>query len=101
MTAQHTPAPWFWALDGKDQPTSLMRSGTGDYVASPQADIGDYGLSVDRWIDVSEADALLIAAAPELLAALTEIIGAYSFYFKESNPWGDKARAAIAKATGQ
>jgi hypothetical protein len=68
----HTPGPWFWAEDSRGNRTNLMRSGSGDYVATPQADIGDYGLSVDRWTDASDADASLIAAAPELLEALKE-----------------------------
>ena len=69
----HTPGPWFWALDRQNQPTSLMQSGPGNYVICPQADISDYGLSVNPWNDVSEADARLIAAAPELLDAAVEL----------------------------
>ena len=72
-TAKHTPGPWFWALDKHGQATSLRRSGSGDCVVSPQADVGDYGLSVNPWNDVSEADACLIAAAPALLEALQAV----------------------------
>lgn len=66
-----TPGPWFWALDHNKQPTSLMRSGVGDYVVCPQADIGDYGLSVNPWNDVSDADAKYIeTVVPETVLAL-------------------------------
>jgi hypothetical protein len=49
----------------------------------------------------AEDHARLIAAAPELLEALAGLLNAYSYYFPTGNPWGDKARAAIAKAERQ
>lgn len=73
----HTPGRWFWALDKDNQPTCLMRSGSGDYVLSPQVEMKDYGLSVHCWNDVSENDARLIATAPELLQALIELARKY------------------------
>lgn len=65
-----TPGPWEWALDRQGQHTSLRQSGSGDSVVHPQVDISNYGMSVNEWNDVSDADARLIAAAPELLEAL-------------------------------
>jgi len=113
MSGQHTPGPWFWALDKINQRTNLMRSGSGDYVASPQADMGDYGLSVDCWTDISHADAALIEAAPNMLEALkavrefveseVENRGAagsdHSDYQNEAQEALDIIDAAIAKAT--
>ena len=101
----HTPGPWFWALDEHNQPTNLMRSGTGDYVVSPQADVGTYGLSVDRWNDVSEADACLIAAAPDLLEAALEVIRcdeclAGNISMDDYDKAMKALRATIAKALG-
>lgn len=98
----HTPGPWFWALDNSDRCTSLMRSGSGDYVICPQADVSDYGLSVSPWNDLSEEDAHLIAAAPELLAALRNLTE------NIMHAWPSLAhleplvvaRAAIARAEG-
>jgi hypothetical protein len=76
MTTQGTPtpSPWFWALDKDNRPTSLMRSGTGDYILSPQSDLSDYGLSCHSWTDISDVDAALIAAAPALLEAARALI---------------------------
>jgi hypothetical protein len=102
--SKYTPRPWFWARDKDNQPTSLMRSGSGDYVICPQSDISDYGLSVHSWNDVSDADALLIEAAPDLLKALTalrdELSGVDQWWGKLREA-ADAADAAIAKATGQ
>jgi hypothetical protein len=36
----------------------------------------------------------------ELLEAFKDLLEANSYYFPAGNPWGDRARAAIAKATG-
>lgn len=57
----------------------------------------------DSWIDEAHANANLIAAAPELLDALTNLCGLAKkrpgslFEYKAAV---DSARAAIAKATG-
>ena len=120
--AKHTPGPWFWALDRQDQRTSLMRSGSGDYVVCPQADVENYGLSVNPWNDVSDEDARLIAAAPDLLEALRSAWALMENGRDGPDPYGsvcgllpaggvecenkaeevrDILRAAIAKATGQ
>lgn len=59
--AKHTPGPWTWAYchDGDH----AFLKGDGLYVASPESTSGDA-----TWIDISEANARLIAAAPALLA---------------------------------
>lgn len=101
-----TPSPWFWAEDSKGRRTNLMRSGSGDYVVSPQYDVADYGLSVDMWNDVSDEDAALIEAAPDLVEALQDVVN----YFW--NPDIDKpvlgerdvedlVREALRKARGE
>jgi len=109
--AGHTPGPWFWAVDSSNQHTALMRSGTGGYIATAQADISDYGLRVDPWIDLSEVDACLIAAAPDLLKALKALVDLDLTYngptivipaasHADAIRLASEARAAIAKATG-
>ena len=66
-----TPGDRFWARDASNQATSLMTSGAGEYVLSPQADVGDYGLSVNPYNDAEEADLAFIAAAnPATILAL-------------------------------
>jgi hypothetical protein len=101
-SAAFTPGPWFWT--GDDHKPVSLRSRAGDIVADPQADIGDYGLSVDRWTDVSAADARLIAAAPDLLEAARALV-ATDEARRNVQPLYEKAcalaRAAIAKALGR
>lgn len=97
MSSKHTRGPWSWytrnghrvAIDGPD----------GTEVARAE----EYGASA--WIEVSEDDARLIAAAPELLEALIllerEMVdsgnaGSVDYGWK---PAIEKTRAAIAKAT--
>lgn len=50
----------------------------------------------------SAADAALFAAAPDLLAALREVIDGTAFYQARvtSKEWRAKARAALVKAEG-
>ncbi|WP_419204216.1 hypothetical protein [Bordetella trematum] len=89
MTTKHTPAPWtqghspvgitcVW-LDGATEPLHEMGRCTS-------------------WIDCNtEANARLIAAAPELLQALIDVVRVADRATVEF----DAARAAIAKATGK
>ena len=97
-TTKHTPGPW---------------SAIGRYVKS----FGPSFLSGGREVCAvsnftgsegeNEANARLIAAAPELLESLTQTVASLEYWFPR---WGDPggansammnvARAAIAKATG-
>jgi hypothetical protein len=87
----HTPAPW------------AVRPLPGYYVVESQAWINDFdrysddcdGQTIHVYGKQAEADARLIAAAPDLLAALRELCN-----FAGPIPadvW-DRTRAAIAKA---
>jgi hypothetical protein len=97
MTATHTPGPWFWTQDRSGYPTSLRRSGSGEVVIQPDNTPGEHA-----WVDVSEADAALIAAAPDLLEALTalrdEVSGVDQWWGKLREA-ADAADAAIRKAS--
>ena len=96
--SMHTPGPWFTT-----RPTSYgtiyvearLRGSTLQEVAS----VGPTETS-----DQQEANGRLIAAAPELLKALRELVAleADGKHASESSiePW-ERARAAIAKATGE
>lgn len=70
MSGKFTPPPWIWTEDRYGQRLALRRSGSGDVVLDPQADVSDFGLRTERWIDVSDEDARLIASAPAMHAAL-------------------------------
>lgn len=105
MKATFTPGPWVWAMDHSNRHTTLRRSGSGvgDVVADPQADISDYGLSVNPWTDVSDADAALIASAPALLEALKEARAELEAYELELTGEGYnnlRINAAISQALG-
>lgn len=95
MTTKHTPGPWkIITLDGHT------------YI-NPQRPEGEWGL-IAKMVGTSayeeSANAALIAAAPDLLAALEELLWAASRTSLETD--GDysnaftAARAAIARATG-
>ena len=94
MTTQHTPGPWHWA---DDKGYKWGRRGL-----EPNVMCG----TVEGLIDVDAADALLMAASPDLLAALIAFDDAFSHYC-EGDPDSDEvsalyqAREAIAKATGE
>lgn len=60
------------------------------------ARVPEWGIASDR-ADRSEANARLIAAAPDLLKWLTETVKTLG---PEQHELRDRARAAIAKATG-
>lgn len=93
-TPQHTPGPWFY--DGQN-------SCGAHVIHVAQGEIAEaFG---DSWSDEgqqAEANAHLIAAAPEMLAALEE---AYRILLEDEgyqpyNPKVKQIAAAIAKANG-
>lgn len=102
METKHTPGPWEW-VKGSDGIAFLK--GGGLYVLSPEFSADDERVHVDTWLDVSDANAALIAAAPELLDCLhelTEVVGLTAFKYEAQRAVlqksFDRARAAIAKA---
>ena len=82
--SKHTPGPWTAIPDTQDG------SRENWYVLTDKEDALSLGLS--------EPDAHLIAAAPDLLAALKEIVAGISVGTNPDHPWIKEARAAIAKA---
>ncbi len=99
-----TPGPWSWWTSN-----SFMRLTGAD-----GKDGGVLSASADGFrfatITVSKADARLIAAAPELLAALWALFNDYKaladsgdagFWKLEDEEVGKQAMAALNKATGE
>lgn len=94
-TAKHTPGPWSaergaygdWFINAADGSVWIAKT-------VPMRD-----LMTKLAIFETEHDARLIAAAPDLLALLVELVDIEG-PMPGTSAWGDKARAAIAKATG-
>ena len=103
MSGAHTPGPWFVEADGAGiyVVTETMM------VASPSP-MDKHPTDSDEYIDgpETEANARLIAAAPELLEELRLMVQQFAQYVPPAPSGGNeawrinKARAAIAKAEG-
>ena len=91
MTTHHSPAPW--TTDGKAETATLD-------IVSPLGRVAMLDCSHDLVLE----DARLIAAAPDLLAALIELSNYVFDEYTASHPLCQRAaeaRAIIAKATGE
>ncbi|HZF98292.1 MAG TPA: hypothetical protein VEY92_08630 [Pseudoxanthomonas sp.] len=105
---KHTPGPWEWVC--KWASYSLVAS-NGQTVADDGSAGNEYSPSIDPGDNgESGANARLIAAAPDLLEALKEAMQSLE-YVHRAHPENtgiakriediNRARAAIAKATGE
>ncbi|KKM94461.1 hypothetical protein LCGC14_1198020 [marine sediment metagenome] len=106
---EHTPGPW--EVDGPWQvETDLSRFGMGErrtdwrvhgFIGKPSRTIAEVGGWKDR--PNAEADARLIAAAPELLEAAEEILDVSGYRLTQDRRPGtmlEKLLQAVEKATG-
>ena len=100
MNTQHTPGPWVYAIPGD----SFIASSVGIMICRrPSETASPHGKK--NW----DANARLIAAAPDLLAALESILGAHDTknngaYMGEAvlcHHYAETAREAIALARGE
>lgn len=106
---QHTPGPWYTDtnFDGRHQHLPIMTVHEsfkdGEWPYHPKLAAVYHGRGhAPR--EIAESNARLIAAAPELLAALeywTPLIKGQEGRSDETDVEIDKARAAITKARGQ
>lgn len=91
MNNKHTPGPWYWSRDTMEDrcDITLHSEATGYSIL--------YCCAKPR-----EPNARLMAAAPDLLEALQALDTLFAPIAKDATAahWIDKARAAIAKATG-
>lgn len=91
----HTPGPWVIEFDkGGDeyyQGDWIIRSPSGEALMGNTA--------YYPWQSGNPYDAILTAAAPELLEALKESVAVAAR--NERGAWLDRAQAAIAKAEGK
>ena len=92
--SKHTPGPWTANKPTRDNGRAEIHAGCM-LVAQAFNWMLDAEGDEQCW-----ADARLIAAAPDLLAALKELMVAADRVSAEPVTWLGKARAAIAKAEG-
>ena len=97
MQTQHTPGPWF--ITGGA--TRYIEARIGDGLIQEVAACGPTMADVRGYGQQQEANARLIAAAPDLLEALIELADCGAEAWGEDRPCVKWARAAIAKATGE
>ena len=100
--SKHTPGPWW--LDHGDDVNLFNHVGISAETHELLAQVV-WRLDDDKSTPECEANARLIAAAPDLLEALeTALYGwqrEFEYLAKRTPEWVTKARAAIAKATGE
>lgn len=104
MNTKHTPGPWDIWTDREENEIYGRAIGARITAAGDSRSIGSiHGLASNEEAirDEAAANAKLIAAAPELLAALEALLDQADLgeVDEETQPIVDQARAAIAKAT--
>ena len=92
-----TPGPW--RAEFPDEIS--VRDADGGRIAILANLKGRLGMKGRRDTSEVEANARLIAAAPDLLEALKEMVNLVELMCPFDGPQQRKARAAIAKATGE
>lgn len=91
MSNQHTPGPWHYSMSRQ------IFTPDGEVLRVSGVALPCGGVSPD---DESFANARLIAAAPDLLDALSSFPG-FTDNADIGDLWIEKVRAVIAKATGK
>lgn len=108
MSNQHTPGPWAFSQNAQYGDTRFYVAQADGAPYTPHySDVATLIAETvnDERKSIQEANARLIAAAPELLEALTECMAEADGYEQRTGKklvgsWPAKARTAIAKATG-
>lgn len=99
MTTKHTPGPWTLGMGDNHTHLSILAPGNSYCKLLVARMPGEYRPTDAIW-RVIEADARLIAAAPDLLAALEQLAEAAAILGTFA-PELVSARAAIARAKGE
>ena len=102
MTSKHTPGPWSYIGDDETGGIKFAEVAAGEIGTRAHRSVA-WCIGVDeRRLDAAtKANARLIAAAPDLLEALQEIVSQDIAELALDPDWPRRiARAAIAKATG-
>lgn len=104
MTQKHTPGPWRM-IGPRGKPARIIIKGRTQKINGDTDENGPRVVELKRHCSTDEANARLIAAAPELLEALEEYLDLDENPGKERQ-WSREARiglarAAIVKAKGE
>ncbi len=96
---KHTPGPWLCVDNGDDSfDYDVLSITTEDRVYRSLVDIARVPIGYDEPLEAEQkANAALMTASPDLLAALVETLAIATR--NEEGDFADRARAAIAKAT--
>jgi len=101
MTTQHTPGPWTvfneFRIKGKSKVIHISICDTLYVIIATLEELPGEDWSMDE----VNANARLIAATPEMLETLNYYVKLFKNGDSEWIAYGDKAREAIAKATGE
>jgi hypothetical protein len=84
-TQKHTDGPWKFRFESIDSEWAIVTTASGSIIANVNSDLRQ------------KANARLIAAAPDLLAALKKVL-TMTEGIAPLGSFGEQARAAIAKA---
>ena len=101
MSTKHTPGPWF--RDDRSGLECDVRAASGRKVALCWGLASNNARNYDKKYKAEcDANARLIAAAPEMLEALEKLLSIqeHGDVASWANEWGE-ARAVVAKATGE
>ena len=96
-TAKHTAGPWHVGVAPHGDCRIYSGSESHAIARTYGPELNGIGVC-DLTGPMNRADARLIAAAPDLLALLIELVDIEG-PMPGTSAWGDKARAAIVKAT--
>lgn len=98
--AQHTPGPWTWTEDADADPEE---NGCAMELHREGFNVGDADSILYHGADwrITEANARLIAAAPQMFDCLTGVLEQLEDWGSGGGPLAQEVRAAIARATGQ
>lgn len=96
MTIKPTPGPWVYTPAGRTMADSYSQPFAIAQDEKPNLIAGCFG-DVRGGVETAEANARLIAAAPDMLALLRELIDIEGPQPGTSD-WANKVRAAISKA---
>jgi hypothetical protein len=108
-TIQHTPGPWAVAGESYNDHEAYVIEAGGRTICWTASSLDDAGIEVITAEDDANAD--LLAAAPDLLSALESLLEDHKRMFPEAHPhsvikWAEcaevsRAQKAISKAKGE